>query len=125
MVEVVFKKENKSRNPILKKYATIYDGHRFRITVVTNLQEIGMQGYIRYSGMSDSLSKIEPEMLYDELVNFKAGIITEVTPLTYDIRQDKWTYVIYGYGVYNSELTTREIVRNYYLKGYDKNVGED
>lgn len=125
MVDVVFKKENKSRNPILKKYAKRIDDNRFEIYISTNLQEIGMQGYERYTRMSDGLQKIEPEMLHDELSIFKAGIITDVTPLQYDIRRDRWTYTIYVYGVFNRELTPKEIVRNYYLKGYDKNVGED
>lgn len=105
------------KNPILKKYVRFYGHERFRVEVVTNLQEIGMQGYERYSRMSDGVQKIEPAMLHDELSNYKADIITEVTPLQYDIRTDRWSYVIHGYGVYNVELTPREIVRNYYLKG--------
>ena len=106
-----------TKNPILKKYVKLRKHNRFQVEVVTNLREIGMQGYERYSNMADSLYKIEPEILHDELNNFKAGIITEVAPLQYDIHKDRWTYVIHGYGVYSEKLTVREIVRNYYLKG--------
>lgn len=108
-------KENK--NPIIKKYVKLLGDNCFSIDVVTNNQEIGMQGYERYSNMADSIHKIEPVMLHEELNYFKAGIINNVTPLQYDIRKDRWKYTIYGYGTYSSELTTREIVRNYYLKG--------
>lgn len=38
-------------------------------------------------------------------------------------RTDRWSYIIHGYGVYNGELTPREIVRNYYLKGHGTDVG--
>lgn len=117
MTDIVMTKETKSKNPILKKYVSFYEHEQFRVKVVTNLQEIGMQGYERYTRISDGVQKIEPAMLHDELCNYKAGIITEVTPLSYDIRTDRWSYVIHGYGVYNGELTPREIVRNYYLKG--------
>lgn len=65
--------------------------------------------------VSISIHKIEPEMLCDELNIFKAGIITFVTALQYDIRNDRWNFNVLGYGVYNGELTTKEIVRNYYL----------
>ena len=105
------------KEPIVHKYVKLYKHNRFQIEVSTNLQEIGMQGYERYSNMSDSIHKIEPVMLHEELNNFKAGIITDVTPLQYDIRKDRWTYTIYGYGVYNKRMTTKEIVRNYYIKG--------
>lgn len=125
MTDIVMTKETKTRNPILKKYVKRIDENRFKIDVITNLQEIGMQGYERYTRMSDGVQKIEPEILHDELSLFKAGIITEVTPLQYDIRKDRWTYTMYVYGVFNGELTPKEIVRNYYLKGHGINVGED
>lgn len=105
-----------TKNPILKKYVKRIDENRFEIEVSTNLQKIGMQGYERYTRMSDEIKKIDPEILHDELSIFKAGIITEVTPLQYDIRIDRWTYTIYMYGVFNRDLTPKEIVRNYYLK---------
>lgn len=57
-----------------------------------------MSDYKRYSAMSDSIHKIEPEMLCDELNFFKAGIITEVTPLSYNVRDDRWTFTVFGYG---------------------------
>ena len=117
MTDIVMTKETKPKNPILKKYVSFYEHERFRVKVVTNLQAIGMQGYERYTRISDGVQKIEPVMLHEELCNYKAGIITEVTPLSYDIRTDRWSYVINGYGVYNGELTPREIIRNYYLKG--------
>lgn len=125
MTDIVMTKETKPRNPILKKYVKRIDDNRFKIEVSTNLQEIGMQGYERYTRMSDGVQKIEPEIFHDELSIFKAGIITDVTPLQYDIRKDRWTYTIYVYGVFNGELTPKEIVRNYYLKGHGINVGED
>lgn len=125
MTDIVMTKETKPKNPILKKYTKRIDENRFKIEVVTNLQEIGMQGYTRYTRMSDGVQKIEPEILHDDLSIFKAGIITEVTPLQYDIRKDRWTYTIYVYGVFNGELTPKEIVRNYYLKGHGINVGEN
>lgn len=125
MTDIVMTKETKPKNPILKKYVTRLDDNRFKIEVSTNLQEIGMQGYERYTRMSDGVQKIEPEILHDELSIFKAGIITSVTPLQYNIRTDRWTYEIYVYGVFNGELTPKEIVRNYYLKGHGINVGED
>lgn len=125
MTGIVMTKETKPRDPILKKYAKRIDENRFKIDVTTNLQEIGMQGYERYTRMSDGVQKIEPEILHDELSIFKAGIITDVTPLQYDIRKDRWTYTMYVYGVFNGELTPKEIVRNYYLKGHGINVGED
>lgn len=123
MTDIVMTKETKPKNPILKKYVSFYEGERFRVKVVTNLQEIGMQGYERYTRISDGVRKIEPAMLHEELSKYKAGIITDVTPLSYDIRTDRWSYVIHGYGVYNGELTPREIVRNYYLKGNGTDVG--
>lgn len=125
MTDIVMTKETKPRNLILKKYVKRIDENRFKIDVITNLQEIGMQGYERYTRMSDGVQKIEPEILHDELSLFKAGIITEVTPLQYDIRKDRWTYTMYVYGVFNGELTPKEIVRNYYLKGHGINVGEN
>lgn len=125
MTGIVMTKETKPRDPILKKYAKRIDENRFKIDVATNLQEIGMQGYQRYSRMSNGVQKIEPEILHDELSIFKAGIITDVTPLQYDIRKDRWTYTMYVYGVFNGELTPKEIVRNYYLKGHGINVGEN
>lgn len=125
MTDIVMTKETKPRDPILKKYAKRIDENRFKIDVITNLQEIGMQGYERYTRMSDGVQKIDPEILHNELSIFKAGIITEVTPLQYDIRKDRWTYTMYVYGVFNGELTPKEIVRNYYLKGHGINVGED
>lgn len=125
MTDIVMTKETKPRNTILKKYVKRIDENRFKIDVITNLQEIGMQGYERYTRMSDGVQKIEPEILHDELSLFKAGIITEVTPLQYDIRKDRWTYTMYVYGVFNGELTPKEIVRNYYLKGHGINVGEN
>lgn len=117
MTDVVMTKETRPKNPILKKYIKRIDDNRFKIEVSTNLQEIGMQGYIRYSRMSDGVQKIEPEILHDELSLFNAGIITEVTPLKYDIRTDRWTYEIYGYGVFAKDMTPKDIIRNYYLKG--------
>lgn len=125
MTGIVMTKETKPRDPILKKYAKRIDKNRFKIDVTTNLQEIGMQGYERYTRMSDGVQKIDPEILHNDLSIFKAGIITDVTPLQYDIRKDRWTYTIYVYGVFNGELTPKEIVRNYYLKGHGINVGED
>lgn len=125
MTCIVMTKETKPRDPILKKYAKRIDENRFKIDVTTNLQEIGMQGYERYTRMSDGVQKIDPEILHNDLSIFKAGIITEVTPLQYDIRKDRWTYTMYVYGVFNGELTPKEIVRNYYLKGHGINVGED
>lgn len=125
MTNIVMTNETKPKDPILKKYVKRIDENRFKIDVITNLQEIGMQGYERYTRMSDGVQKIEPEILHDELSIFKAGIITEVTPLQYDIRNDRWTYTMYVYGVFNGELTPKEIVRNYYLKGHGINVGED
>lgn len=125
MTDIVMTKETKPRDPILKKYAKRIDENRFKIEVATNLQEIGMQGYERYTRMSDGVQKIDPEILHNDLSIFKAGIITEVTPLQYDIRKDRWTYTMYVYGVFNGELTPKEIVRNYYLKGHGINVGED
>ena len=114
-----------AKDIILKKYTKRIDDHRFEIYVSTNIQEIGMQGYERYTRMSDDIQKIEPEILHEELSVFKAGIITSVTPLQYDIHRNRWTYKIYVYGVFNSELTPKEIVRNYYMKGNKENVGED
>lgn len=114
-----------NKNPILKKYAKRIDEHSFEIYISTNRQEIAMQGYERYTRMSDGIQKIEPEILHDELSLFKAGIITSVKPLQYDIRRDRWSYTIYVYGVFNRELTPKEIVRNYYLKGGTLNVGEN
>lgn len=125
MTDIVMTKETKPRDPILKKYAKRIDENRFKIDVITNLQEIGMQGYERYTRMSDGVQKIDPEILHNDLSIFKAGIITDVTPLQYDIRKDRWTYTMYVYGVFNGELTPKEIVRNYYLKGHGINVGED
>nr|DAS77705.1 MAG TPA: hypothetical protein [Caudoviricetes sp.] len=125
MTGIVMTKETKPRDPILKKYAKRIDENRFKIDVTTNLQEIGMQGYERYTRMSDGVQKIDPEILHNDLSIFKAGIITDVTPLQYDIRKDRWTYTMYVYGVFNGELTPKEIVRNYYLKGHGINVGED
>lgn len=125
MTDIIMTKETRPKNPILKKYVKRIDENRFKIEVSTNIQEIGMQGYERYTRMSDGVQKIEPEILHDELSIFKAGIITGVTPLQYNIRTDRWTYEIYVYGVFNEELTPKQIVRNYYLKGYDNNVGED
>lgn len=125
MTDIVMTKETKPRDPILKKYAKRIDENRFKIDVITNLQEIGMQGYERYTRMSDGVQKIDPEILHNDLSIFKAGIITEVTPLQYDIRKDRWTYTMYVYGVFNGELTPKEIVRNYYLNGHGINVGED
>lgn len=125
MTNIVMTNETKPKDPILKKYVKRIDENRFKIDVITNLQEIGMQGYERYTRMSNGVQKIEPEILHDELSIFKAGIITEVTPLQYDIRNDRWTYTMYVYGVFNGELTPKEIVRNYYLKGHGINVGED
>ena len=125
MTGIVMTKETKPRDPILKKYAKRIDENRFKIEVSTNLQEIGMQGYERYTRMSDGVQKIDPEILHNDLSIFKAGIITDVTPLQYDIRKDRWTYTMYVYGVFNGELTPKEIVRNYYLKGHGINVGED
>lgn len=125
MTDIVMTKETKPRDPILKKYAKRIDENRFKIEVSTNLQEIGMQGYERYTRMSDGVQKIDPEILHNDLSIFKAGIITDVTPLQYDIRKDRWTYTMYVYGVFNGELTPKEIVRNYYLKGHGINVGEN
>lgn len=125
MTDIVMTKETKPRDPILKKYAKRIDENRFKIDVTTNLQEIGMQGYERYTRMSDGVQKIDPEILHNDLSIFKAGIITDVTPLQYDIRKDRWTYTMYVYGVFNGELTPKEIVRNYYLKGHGINVEED
>ncbi len=125
MTNIVMTNETKPKDPILKKYVKRIDENRFKIDVTTNLQEIGMQGYERYTRMSNGVQKIEPEILHDELSLFKAGIITDVTPLQYDIRKDRWTYTMYVYGVFNGELTPKEIVRNYYLKGHGINVGED
>lgn len=125
MTDIVMTKETKPRDPILKKYAKRIDENRFKIDVSTNLQEIGMQGYERYTRMSDGVQKIDPEILHNDLSIFKAGIITEVTPLQYDIRKDRWTYTMYVYGVFNGELTPKEIVKNYYLKGHGINAGED
>lgn len=125
MTGIVMTKETKPRDPILKKYAKRIDENRFKIDVTTNLQEIGMQGYERYTRMSDGVQKIDPEILHNDLSIFKAGIITDVTPLQYDIRKDRWTYTMYVYGVFNGDLTPKEIVRNYYLKGHGINVGED
>ena len=125
MTGIVMTKETKPRDPILKKYAKRIDENRFKIDVTTNLQEIGMQGYERYTRMSDGVQKIDPEILHNDLSIFKAGIITDVTPLQYDIRKDRWTYTMYVYGVFNGELTPKEIVRNYYLKGHGINAGED
>lgn len=125
MTGIVMTKETKPRDPILKKYAKRIDENRFKIDVATNLQEIGMQGYERYTRMSDGVQKIDPEILHNDLSIFKAGIITDVTPLQYDIRKDRWTYTMYVYGVFNGELTPKEIVKNYYLKGHGINVGKD
>ena len=125
MTGIVMTKETKPRDPILKKYAKRIDENRFKIDVTTNLQEIGMQGYERYTRMSDGVQKIDPEILHNDLSIFKAGIITDVTHLQYDIRKDRWTYTMYVYGVFNGELTPKEIVRNYYLKGHGINVGEN
>lgn len=125
MTDIVMTKETKPRDPILKKYAKRIDENRFKIDVTTNLQEIGMQGYERYTRISDGVQKIDPEILHNDLSIFKAGIITEVTPLQYDIRKDRWTYTMYVYGVFNGELTPKEIVKNYYLKGHGINAGED
>lgn len=125
MTGIVMTKETKPRDPILKKYAKRIDENRFKIDVATNLQEIGMQGYERYTRMSDGVQKIDPEILHNDLSIFKAGIITDVTPLQYDIRKDRCTYTMYVYGVFNGELTPKEIVKNYYLKGHGINVGKD
>lgn len=125
MTGIVMTKETKPRDPILKKYAKRIDENRFKIDVATNLQEIGMQGYERYTRMSDGVQKIDPEILHNDLSIFKAGIIMDVTPLQYDIRKDRWTYTMYVYGVFNGELTPKEIVKNYYLKGHGINVGKD
>lgn len=117
--------ENRHTDPIFKKYVKLYGDNRFSIEICTNKYEIGIQGYRSHSNMADSIFKIEPEILHEELSLFKAGIITDVKPLTYDIHKDRWSYTIYGYGSYNGKLTTREIIRNYYLKGPNKNVGEN
>ena len=118
-----------TKNPILKKYAKRIDENRFEIYISTNLQEIGMQGYTRYTRMCEGVQKIDPEILHDELSIFKAGIITEVTPLQYNIHRDRWTYTIYVYGVFNNGKKKKkkksQIVRNYYLKGHGEDVGKN
>lgn len=70
MTDIVMTKETKPRNPILKKYVSFYENERFRVKVVTNLQEIGMQGYERYTRISDGVQKIEPAMLHDEVTEY-------------------------------------------------------
>lgn len=101
---------------IVRKNVKYPEGHnQFQVSMSYTDYDHAMSDYKRYSSMSDSIHKIEPEMLCDELNIFKAGIITFVTALQYDIRNDRWNFNVFGYGVYNRELTTKEIVRNYYL----------
>lgn len=100
---------------IVKKHVK-YPGHnKFQVFIRYTHEDPAMSDYKRYSAMSDSIHKIEPEMLCDELNFFKASIITEVTPLSYNIRDDLWTFTVFGYGVYNEKMTTKEIVRKYYF----------
>lgn len=101
---------------IVRKHVKYLEGYnQFQVSMSYTNYEHAMSDYKRYSGMSDSVHKIEPEMLCEELNIFKAGIIIFVTALQYDIRNDRWNFNVLGYGVYNGELTTKEIVRNYYL----------
>lgn len=102
---------------IVKKHVKYLEGYnQFQVFVSYTHEDQAMSDYKRYSGMSDSVHKIEPEMLCDELNIFKLAIILDVTPLQYDIRNDQWTFTVRGYGVYNEKMTTKEIVSQYYLK---------
>lgn len=102
---------------IVRKHVKYLEGHnQFQVFMSYTNNDQAMSDYKRYSGMSDSVHKIEPEMLCDELNIFKLGIILDVTPLQYDVRKDLWTFTVIGYGVYNEKMTTKEIVSQYYLK---------
>lgn len=102
---------------IVKKHVKYLEGYnQFQVFISYTHEDQAMSDYKRYSDMSDRIYKIDPEILCEELNIFKAAIIREVTPLQYDVRKDRWTFTVIGYGVYNGELTTKEIVSQYYLK---------
>lgn len=100
---------------IVRKHVKYPGNNKFQVFISYTHEDQAMSDYKRYFAMSDSIHKIEPEMLCDELNFFKAGIITEVTPLSYNVRDDRWTFKVFGYGVYNEKMTTKEIVRKYYF----------
>lgn len=102
---------------IIRKHVKYPEGHnQFQVFMAYTNEDQAMSDYKRYSSMSDLIRKIEPEMLCDELNIFKAGIITFLTPLQYDIKNNRWTFTVIGYGVYNEKMTTKEIVSKYYLE---------
>lgn len=102
---------------IVRKHVKYLEGYnQFQVFISHTNESRAMSDYKRYSCMSDSIHKIEPDMLCEKLDIFKAGIITEVTPLQYDIRNDRWTFTVIGFGVYNEKMTTKEIVSQYYIK---------
>ena len=101
---------------IVKQHVKYPGNNTFQVFIRYTHEDQAMSDYKRYSGMSDMIHKIEPEMLCDELNFFKSGIITDVTPLQYDCRTDTWTFNVYGFGVYNEKMTTKEIVSQYYIK---------
>lgn len=101
---------------IVRKHVKYPGNNTFQVFISYTHEDQAMSDYKRYSGMSDMIYKIEPEMLCDELNFFKSGIITDVTPLQYDCRTDTWSFNVYGFGVYNEKMTTKEIVSQYYIK---------
>nr|DAR03353.1 MAG TPA: hypothetical protein [Caudoviricetes sp.] len=101
---------------IVKKRVEYPGNHTFKVFIRYTNAEHAKSEYERYVYMSDSMAKIEPELLCDKLDLFKAGIITSVSPLQYDVRTDTWTFNVYGFGVYNEKMTTKEIVSQYYIK---------
>lgn len=105
---------------IVRRHVKYNDNNKFQVFISYTHADQAKVDYVRYSGMSDIIHKIEPEMLCDELNVFKAGIITEVTPLSYNVRDDRWTFTVFGYGVYNEKMTTKEIVRKYYFDKEDQ-----
>lgn len=101
---------------IVKKHVEYPGNNTFKVFIRDTDAEHAKSEYERYVYMSDRMVKIEPELLCEKLDFFKAGIITSVSPLQYDVRTDTWTFNVYGFGVYNEKMTTKEIVSQYYLK---------
>lgn len=101
---------------IVRKHVEYPGNNTFKLFIRDTDGKLAKAEYERYVYMSDSIAKIEPELLFDKLDFFKAGIITSVSPLQYDVRTDTWTFNVYGFGVYNEKMTTKEIVSQYYLK---------
>lgn len=78
---------------IVKKHVKYPGNNTFQVFIRYTHEDQAMSDYKRYS-----------------------GIITDVTPLQYDCRTDTWTFNVYGFGVYNEKMTTKEIVSQYYIK---------